>query len=87
MIEVKVLEGLVGRETGGPDAGLAAVGGSGGDLSVQAGGQKLLVAPILLPGPRGQTLHPAEQGGRLQLAAQPRQVLGGRHATTPSARS
>ena len=45
---------LAGREPGGADAALAAVGLAGGDLALQAGGEELLVGPGLGPGPLGQ---------------------------------
>ena len=56
MVEVELLEGLPGREPGGPDADLPAVGLAGGHLSLEAGGQELLVGPALGPGPFGQAL-------------------------------
>ena len=54
VVEVEVLEGLAGREPGGADAALAAVGFAGGDLALQAGGEELLVGPALGAGPLGQ---------------------------------
>ena len=56
VVEVEVLEGLSGRETGRADAGLAAVGLAGGHLPLQTGGQELLVAPGLGPGPLGEAV-------------------------------
>ena len=56
MVEVELLEGLSGREAGRPDADLAAVGLAGGHLALEAGGQELLVGPVLGSGPLGQTL-------------------------------
>ena len=61
MVEVEVLQRLAGREAGGADAALAAVGFAGGDLALQAGGQELLVGPALGPGPFGQ---PRDRGSR-----------------------
>ena len=57
--EVEVLEGLAGREAGGADAGLAAVVLAGGDLAFEAGGEELLVAPALGPGPLGEPVDRA----------------------------
>jgi hypothetical protein len=54
VVEVELLQALAGREAGGADAALTAVGLSGGDLALQAGGQELLVAPALGAGPLGQ---------------------------------
>ena len=61
VVEVEVLEGLAGREAGGPDAGLAAVVLAGRHLPLEAGGQELLVAPALGPGPLGQALDGGQQ--------------------------
>ena len=60
MVEVKVLQCLSGRELGRPDPDLPTVRLSGGDLAVQAGGQKLLVGPAVTSGPLAQ----AFDGGR-----------------------
>ena len=49
VVEVEVLEALAGREPGGADPSLAAVGLAGGDLPVQAGGEELLMGPGLCP--------------------------------------
>ena len=54
VVEVELLQRLAGREPGGADAALAAVGLAGGDLALQAGGQELLVGPGLGAGPLGQ---------------------------------
>ena len=53
---------LAGREPGGADAALAAVGLAGGDLPLQAGGEELLVASRTRPGP-------ARRAGRRTPAA------------------
>ncbi len=45
VVEVEVLEGLAGREPGGADADLTAVGLAGRDLAFEAGGEELLVGP------------------------------------------
>ena len=50
VVEVELLEGLAGREAGGADAELAAVGLAGGDFAFEAGGEELLVGPALGPG-------------------------------------
>ncbi len=84
VIEVEVLQGLAGREASGADAGLAAVGGTGRDLPLQAGGQELLVAPGLLPGSGPQTFHPTQQGRGLHLATQVGEVAGPGHHAIPS---
>ena len=88
VVEVEVLQRLAGREAGRPDADLAAVGLPGRDLPLEAGGEELLVAPAVRPGPLGQALHGAGQRGRLQRPAQVGEVgrrlgLGdGHHATS-----
>jgi hypothetical protein len=43
VVEVELLQALAGREPGGADAALPAVGLAGGDLALQAGDQELLV--------------------------------------------
>jgi hypothetical protein len=43
MVEVELLQALAGWEPGGADAALAAVGFPGGDLTLQTGGQELLM--------------------------------------------
>ena len=47
MVEVELLQRLAGRETGGADAALPAVGFPGGDFPLQAGDEELLVGPGL----------------------------------------
>ena len=54
--------------------------------ALQAGGQELLVAPGVGPGPLGEALHPGQQGGVLQLPAQVGELTGAAHAA-PVARS
>ena len=83
VIEVEVLEGLAGREAGGADAGLAAVGLAGRDLAFQAGGQELLVAPGLGPGPLGETPDRGAQRRRLERPTEIGDV-GRRLEATPS---
>ena len=58
MVEVEVLQRFAGREPGGSDPAFAAVGVAGGDLTLQAGGQELLMAPRLGAGPLGQPVRP-----------------------------
>ena len=96
VVEVEVLQRLAGREPGGPDAALAAVGLAGGDLALQAGGQELLMGPGLVAGPLGQPVDRLAQRGRLQRAGQVRQlgadvrpgaVLLGGHQAIASSRS
>jgi hypothetical protein len=55
--EAELLQGLAGGEPGGPDPAFAAVGLTGGDLPLQAGGQELLMSPALRPGPLSQPGH------------------------------
>ena len=54
VVEVEVLQRLAGREPGGADPALAAVGLAGGDLALQAGDQELLMGPGLGAGPLGE---------------------------------
>jgi hypothetical protein len=65
VVVVELLQALAGREAGGADAALAAVGLAGGDLALQAGGQELLMGPGLGAGPLGQPGHRGAQGRRL----------------------
>jgi hypothetical protein len=86
--EVEILDGLAGREARRPDTDLTAVGLAGGDLTLQAGGQELLVAPSLRAGSLGQAPDgvgerrglqgPAQVG---QLRAGPGRGRGGHQAT------
>ncbi len=69
VLEVEVLDALAGGEASGADAGLATVGLAGRDLALQAGGEELLVAPGVSPGPLTEALHPGQQCGVLELAA------------------
>ena len=66
VVEVELLQGLAGGESGGADAALAAVGLPCGDLALQAGGQELLVAPALGTGALGQPGHRLAKRRRLQ---------------------
>ena len=54
VVEVELFQRLAGREPGGPDPALAAVGLAGGDLALQAGDEELLMGPVLSPGPLGE---------------------------------
>ena len=65
VVEVELLQGLAGREPGGADAALAAVGLPGGDLALQAGGEELLMGPGLRPGPFGQPFDRRRAGSVL----------------------
>jgi hypothetical protein len=91
VVEVELLEGLAGREPGGPDAQLTAVGLAGRHLPLQAGGEELLVGPTVGPGPFGEPVDRAGQRRRLERPAQVGQVGGGLgsggHHATPSALS
>ena len=91
VVEVEVLEGLAGREPGGPDAQLTAVGLAGGDLTLEAGGEELLVGPALGPGPLGEPVDGLGERRRLERPAQVgdvgRRPLCRRHHATPLMRS
>ena len=76
VVEVELLQGLAGREPGGADPALAAVGLPGGDLALQAGGQELLVRPGLGAGPLGQPAGDSRRRGRLQRPGQERELGG-----------
>ena len=86
VLEVEVLEGLAGREAGRLDAGLAAMGLAGRHLAFEAGGQEVLVAPGIGPGPFRQTFHPGQKRRVLEFPAQIDEVPGAAHAA-PVARS
>src|SRR6185312_7218038 len=66
VVVVELLQTLAGREAGGPDPAFTTVGLAGGDLSLQAGGQELLVGPGLGSGPFGETLDRVRQRGSFQ---------------------
>ena len=76
VLDVEVLEGLAGREAGGADAALTAVGFAGGDLALQAGGEELLVGPALGPGPFGEALDRGRERGCLECPGQIGQLGG-----------
>jgi hypothetical protein len=57
VVEVELFEAFAGREAGGADAALAAVGFAGGDLALQAGDEELFVAPGLGAGALGEPGH------------------------------
>ncbi len=88
--EVEVLEGLAGREPRRLDAPLAAVVLAGGDLTLQAGGEELLVGPGLGSCPFGEPVDRSRQRRCLERAAQIGEITGGLggglgHHATPSA--
>jgi hypothetical protein len=76
VVEVELLDALAGREPGGPDPALTAVGLPGRDLPLQAGDQELLVGPGLGPGPLGQPAERLPQGRGLQRPGQERDLRG-----------
>jgi hypothetical protein len=93
VVVVELLQALAGGEPGGADAALAAVGLAGGDLALQAGGQELLMRPVLRAGALGQPEDRVSQGRGFEGAGQERQLpgqiprrLGGRHHAAPSVR-
>ena len=51
VVEVELVEALAGREAGGADAELAAVGCAGGDFAFEAGGEELFMGPAVGCGP------------------------------------
>ena len=63
VVEVELLNAFAGREPGGPDPALAAVGLPGGDLALQAGDKELLMGPGLRPGPFGEPATRLAQSG------------------------
>ena len=63
VVEVEFLQRFAGREPGGADAALAAVGLAGGDFTLQAGGQELLVRPGLGLGPLRQPVTDSRRVG------------------------
>jgi site-specific DNA recombinase len=88
VVEVELLERLVSREAGRPDAVLAAVGLPGGHLPLEAGGQDLFVGPALSAGPLSDALDGGEQRRCLERAAEVGDVGGRRaHDATPRASS
>ena len=76
VVEVELLQALAGREPGGADAALAAVGLAGGDLALQAGDQELLMGPGLGAGPFGEPRHRLAQRRCLQRPGQERDLGG-----------
>ena len=76
VVEVELLQRLAGREPGGADAALAAVGFAGGDLALQAGGEELLMGPGLGPGPFGEPGDRLTQRGGFQRPGEERQLRG-----------
>src|SRR5215213_7815507 len=65
VVEVKLLQALAGREPGCTDVALAAMRVPGGNFTLQACGQILLMRPGFGPGPLGQPGLRLAQGGRL----------------------
>ena len=80
VLEVEVLQGFPGRETGRGDAGLTAMRLAGGDLPLETGGEEVLVAPDLFPGAGGEAFDPGQKGGGLELPAQVGEIPGAAHA-------
>ena len=76
VVEVELLQALAGREPGGADAALTAVGLAGGDFALQAGDQELLVRPGLGAGPFGQPVDRLAQRRCLQRPGQERDLGG-----------
>jgi len=76
VVEVELLEALAGGEPGGADAAFTAVALAGGNLTLQAGGEELLVGPGLAAGAFGQPGDRLAQCRRLQRAGQERQLGG-----------
>jgi hypothetical protein len=76
VVEVELLQALAGGEAGSADAALTAVGLSGGDLALQAGGQELLVGPALGAGAFGQAAGGLPQAGGLEGAGQEGELGG-----------
>src|SRR4029453_10054509 len=79
-------------DPGSADGAFAAVGLSGGDLALQAGGQELLVGPAFGAGSLGQPSDRLAQRRGLQRPGQEGQLSGqvpgglgggGRHQATP----
>jgi hypothetical protein len=77
MGDVEFLKCLQSGEPCGADAGLAAMGVAGGDLTLQAGDQVFGVGPGLGVGALGQALGGVQQGRGLQGAGEEGQVGGG----------
>jgi hypothetical protein len=76
VLEVEVLEGFAGWESGGPDPAFAAVGFSCGDLALQAGDEELLMRPGLRPGSLGQSGDGVAHRRCLQRSGQERDFCG-----------
>ena len=74
VVEVELLQRLAGREPGGADPALTAVGLPGGDLALQAGDEELLVGPGLRPGPFGEPVDGLAQRRRFQRSGQERDL-------------
>ena len=93
MVPVELVEALAGGEAGGADAQLAAVGGTGGDLTLETGGEELLMAPAVSTGPFGEPLDGGGHRGCFQRPAQVADIAGwllrrgGSHQRSPIARS
>ena len=76
VVEVELLDALAGREPGGADSFLSAVGVAGGDLALQAGSQILLMGPGFGAGPLGEPGRRVAQRGRFQRSGQEHQLTG-----------
>jgi len=91
VVVVEVLEGLAGRQPGGPDPGLAAMALAGRDLALETGREILLVALGVSPGPLGQPGGGVEERRCLQGPAEVGEVGGrlcpGIHETASTRRS
>ena len=77
VVEVEVLDHLAGGEPGGPDPVGRAVGGAGGGLGLQAGGEVFLVGPAVRPGALGEPLSGVPQCGGFQDAGEVGDLAGG----------
>ena len=78
--EVELLQGLSGREAGGLDPRLAAVGLARGDLGGEHRLEELLVRPLLFAGPLGELGRRSGRGRRLERAEEVGELGGLAHA-------
>lgn len=74
VVEIELFNGFAGGEAGGADTQLPTVGLSCCHLPFQAGGQELLVGPLLGLGPFRQPLIVLGQRGRFQSSTQIRHI-------------
>jgi hypothetical protein len=77
MGDIEFLDRLDRGETGGADAGLAAVGLTGGNFPLEAGDEELGVRPGLLQGAFGQPFGGVQQGRGFHRPGQKGQIGGG----------